>query len=500
MPAPKWLETPEEQFANGGKPFIPKPTSKTTDKSSSSRKVNNVQASTDTATRNNTESAYYKFKQAMQEKGITSTQYAILKRYFLNSDAKAQSAIATMPKSVLAILITNQLNKEKPTKPNNSEPAGSSNSNDSPVNDFTSTVTWHKRIKGISESDFNYIVAYHNGNESRAKNMVMTCKESTLRNFIKLGKEKDLAPAPKPGGKSEFTSMIGTEPESSYFAVGSQGEDKNKFTRPELISVARYSDVDMLMEYYNVERVTAEDMLDFLSQSELDEFKEKIKGIPFVPNLFQGNYSGNNYEISSLHYGVDADNDDKEKPTIGNNGCALISTVMAIASLDGYDDVNYYDHVLEARDYALGNNDSGEIYKYDGGTSISFVQDFAEEYKLTSYSTNSIKEAQYALENGGVLVVNVESGDDDMFTTGGGHYLTITGINGDGTWKVNNPNRIGYNAYESGEDSFTQEEIEEHLKSVTDRNAIVVIREDPLTFEDNIRRLINQDTFYVEIP
>ncbi len=95
-----------------------------------------------------------------------------------------------MTKSVLIILINNQLNKEKPTKPENPAPAGSSNSNDSPVNDFTSTVTWHKRIKGISESDFNYIVAYHNGNESLAENMVKTCDESTLRNFIKLGKDK----------------------------------------------------------------------------------------------------------------------------------------------------------------------------------------------------------------------------------------------------------------------------------------------------------------------
>ncbi len=40
------------------------------------------------------------------------------------------------------------------------------------------------------DSDFNYIVAYFNGNESRARNMVKTCDESTLRNFIKLGKEK----------------------------------------------------------------------------------------------------------------------------------------------------------------------------------------------------------------------------------------------------------------------------------------------------------------------
>ena len=222
--------------------------------------------------------------------------------------------------------------------------------------------------------------------------------------------------------------------------------------------------------------------------------------IDSAPNLFQGNYSGNNYDISSMPYGVEADKDDKETPTIGNNGCELVSTVMAIAEMGKYDDDNYYNHVLEARNYALGDNESGKIYKSDGGTSISFAQDFAEEYGLISYGTNSIEEAKYALENGGVLVVNVGSGDDDMFTSGSGHYITLTGINDDGTWQVNNPNRKGYDAYMDGNDSYTQEDIQEHLRDVTTRNNIVVIREEPLTFEDNIRIFRNQEPFTAKIP
>ena len=82
-----------------------------------------------------------------------------------------------------------------------------------------------------------------------------------------------------------------------------------------------------------------------------------------------------------------------------------------------------------------------------------------------------MNEVIWALQNGAVVVASIKAGDDKLFNQEGGHIITITGINDDGTFHVNNPNEQGFNAFIAGEDDFAPDQIATHIG-----NGFVIIK------------------------
>ena len=87
-----------------------------TDKASYSRKTN-IQAYSDTGTRDKAEDIYYRFKEAKKTKMISDSEYALIKRYFSNNEIKAQNAVIKKSKTDLDKIVRTQREKENPVKP-----------------------------------------------------------------------------------------------------------------------------------------------------------------------------------------------------------------------------------------------------------------------------------------------------------------------------------------------------------------------------------------------
>ncbi len=244
------------------------------------------------------------------------------------------------------------------------------------------------------------------------------------------------------------------------------------------INKSKYSiqDIRTYADFYGMDFLEAKQIIDYMGSEEIDRVLKIIDSNKEVPMIFQTNlarkefsdiYGGN---VAQIYYGIDDDDtsdDGKEDiykgeiepKTIAFKGCGIVSAVMGIEAFDGYNDNgSYYDHVQEAAKFSL---DGG--YKDDGGTRIEdFTVDYAKSKGLDAYHTEDIQDVVEALERGAVVVASVTDGKDDLFTTGSGHIITLSNINLDGSIEVINPNRIGYNAYNEGNTSYSVDQIDGH--------------------------------------
>jgi len=442
----------------------------------------NEQASMTAAQRNAAEKDHYSITELLNRKGYSKEDFNYLKRHF-GSEKKAISALESIETHVLDKIISDRKKKEQAIAEN-------LKNNDS--------VKWLKRR--FSSQEITLLKKYYYINDdkklkARIEN-ISDYDMDKLLNKLKQPYSPDPEDTPAYSGASSDTDdsvgLAETESANESSSLFNSNSD-NDFSQPE---------IELLKQHFHVRNeYEALAMADTLDDYELDRIldwqKLKVYG-PDVPDIFQTskgdkyfkndpkyNALSNDEGIADIFYGIDADlkSDDGEEDllkngsiaplNVGYKGCALVSTVMAIDGLNGYRGTfgTYYDNVKEAAEFALNGK-----YKTDSGTDISkFSVDFAQSKGLDAYHTEDLNEVMKALQNGAVVVASVNNEvDDDMFTTGNGHIVTLTGINDDGTIHVNNPNKTGYKAFTSGIDNFTYEQIDSH------KNNGFVIIERPL--------------------
>ena len=114
---------------------------------------------------------------------------------------------------------------------------------------------------------------------------------------------------------------------------------------------------------------------------------------------------------------------------MGLNGCGPTCLAMVYCGLTGDASVNPHTMAVWANDHGY--------YVPDAGTTRGLMSDGAEQFGLSVTETGTDEEQiRDALNQAHPVICIVGPGD---FTVGG-HFIVLSGINGDGTVRVNDPN------------------------------------------------------------
>ena len=391
-------------------------------------------------------------------KGITDADFDLLKASVGGKEIEAKKMVINLPVHILDDIINKEIDKETVFK--------------KPILHYGNTISGFEtdevkfkttmNNKGITNDDFNNLVYLLEGNEILAMEYIEKYSILALQDMIKMGKALKLV-----SDKRNSDSLLGL---------------MDTGVIPKYIQMPDY----------------------FIGNS---EFENKMDELLSMNNLFQGDYSimSSKYRqndekdnlslsdiqsiiyggsIPNIEYGIDkdksidytGDNDGKIDPVtkkyvqmndlnIWDNGCMIVALETGLEHIGAELGNNSYEGIQKIAGYALGDNEKKTVYKKDTGTDKSLALDFANDIGVNAYTTNDLDAARNVLENGGALILNVKSGGDNLFTEGAGHYITVTGINEDGTWHVENPNSQGYTAYLFGEDNFIEEDILSHMKT-----------------------------------
>lgn len=139
-----------------------------------------------------------------------------------------------------------------------------------------------------------------------------------------------------------------------------------------------------------------------------------VEQITEVPQLFQQSYPKNKYG----NHG-----------TVSSHGCGITSCAMVYSYL--LDRMIMPDELAET--YARYNTPVGSDY--------ALFSKSAEDFGLEVQMVWNWKDVETALNNGQVVIANVQS--DSIFTTGG-HYIVYYGMTEDGKVLINDPNIYNY--------------------------------------------------------